>query len=114
MPDSDWIKEIDALAKKIVVSTGGQIELEQARSVAHAQLEVLRIRSMSIAVVTQILNHSGGTPAPDRKPFAGPPEDTGRTSETLGRALSALKVIDRYESRAAARRDKEVQQIYLK
>jgi hypothetical protein len=111
MPDPDWIKEIEALAKKIVDSTRGQIELGQARSVARAQLEVLRIRSMSMAVVTQILNHSGETPAPNRKPFAGPPDDTDRTSETIGRALTSLKVFDRYETRAASRRDKVIRQI---
>ena len=50
-----------------------------------------------------------------RKPFADPPEDNGPdlTSEPIRRVLSALKVLDRYESRAAARRDKIFREIIL-
>lgn len=115
LPDSDWIAKIEALAREIFDSTGGQIDFGQARSVAHAQLEVLRARSISTAVVTQILagcDHSGWTPAAD---LAVPPEVLGRepdrTAEALGQALLALKAVDRYESRAAARRDRAVQEI---
>jgi hypothetical protein len=116
LPDPDWIKKIEASAKKIVDSTGGQIGLGQARSVAHAQLEVQRTRSISTAVVRQILagcDPSGWTPAADNKPFAVAPEapDNDRKAEAVGRALSALKVLDRYESRAAARRDRVVREI---
>jgi hypothetical protein len=99
------------LAREIVDSTGGQIDLGQARSVAHAQLEVQRARSISTAVVTQILaggDHSDWTPAADR---AVPPKVPDSTAEALGQALLALKVLDRYESRAAARRDRAVQEI---
>jgi hypothetical protein len=111
--DSDWITKIEVLAREIVVSTAGQIDLEQARSVARAQLEVLRARSISTVVVKQILagcDRSGWTAAADR---AVPPDDRepDRTAEAVGHALSVLKVFDRYESRAAVRRDKAVQEI---
>jgi hypothetical protein len=71
---------------------------------------------MSITVVGQILNHCARIHAADHKPFAGPPQepDTGRTSETIGDVLFSLRLIARYESRAAGRRDKAVQQITLK
>jgi hypothetical protein len=116
--DPGWIKKIEALAKKIVDSTGDQIDLRQARSVAHAQLEVQRTRSICTAVVRQILagcDPRGWILAADNKPFAVAPEvpdkESDRTAEAIGRALSALKVLDRYESRAVARRDRVVQEI---
>jgi hypothetical protein len=113
LPDPDWITKIEALARDIVDSTSGQIDLGQARSVAHAQFEVRRVRSMSTALVKQILagcDRSGWTAAADR---AVPPDDKepDRTAEAVGHALSVLKVFDRYESRAAVRRDKAVQEI---
>ena len=115
LPDPDWIKKIEALAKKIVDSTGGQIDLGQARSVAHAQLGVLRARSISTAVVSQILagcGHSGWTPAANPAvPPEAPDREPDRAVEALGQALSALEVLDRYESRAVARRDRVVQEI---
>jgi hypothetical protein len=69
---------------------------------------------MSTALVKQILagcDPSVWTPAADNKPFAVAPEVPDRTAGTIGRALSALKVLDRYEFRAAARRDRVVQDI---
>ena len=99
LPDADWIKKIEAFAKKIVDSTGGQIGLGRARSIAHAELEVQRTRSISTALVRQIL--ADCDPSMTAK-------ETDRTAEAIGRALSALKVLDRYESRAVARRDKAV------
>jgi hypothetical protein len=113
--DADWIKKIEALAKKIVDSRGGQIDLEQARSVAHAQLEVLRARSISTAVVAQILagcDHNDWTPSADREQFAVPPEGPDQTAEPIGRALSALELLARYESHAAARRHRAIREIF--
>jgi hypothetical protein len=115
LPNSDWITKIEALACEIVDSTGGQIDLEQARSVAQTQLDVLRVHSISTAVVTQILaggDYSGWSPAADRAvPQEVPNRESDLTAVALGQALSALKVLDRYESRAAARRDRAVQEI---
>ena len=72
LPDSDWIAMVEALAREIVNSTGGQIDLGQARSVADAQLEVLKVCSISTAVVTQILagcDHSDCGPPQRTVPF---------------------------------------------
>jgi hypothetical protein len=112
--DADWITKIEALAKKIVDSRGGQIDLEQARSVAHAQLEVLRARSISTAVVTQILAGCDHTPSVDREQFAVPPEvpDKGAKRTAEGRALSAQKMLARYESHAVARRHRAIREIF--
>ena len=115
--DADGITKIEALAKKIVDSTGGQIDLEQARSVAHAQLEVERARSISTAVVTQILagcDHHGWTPSVDREQLAVPPEgpDKGAKRTAEGRALSAQKMLARYESHAVARRHRAIREIF--
>jgi hypothetical protein len=115
LPDSDWTAKVEALAREIVGSTGGQIDLGQARSVAHAQLEVLRARSINTAVVAQILagcNHSGWTPAADcAVPPKLPDGEPGRTADAPRQALFTLKVLDRYVSRAVARRDRVAQDI---
>ena len=115
--DADWITKIEALAKKIVDLSGGQIDLEQARSVAHAQLEVLRARSISTSVVTQIFagcDHSGWTTSADHKQLAVPPEvaDKGAKRTAEGLALSALKLLARYESHAVARRHRAIREIF--
>jgi hypothetical protein len=43
-----------------------------------------------------------------------PVEEPERTVEAIRRALPALLKLDRYESRAAARRDRAIRQIVLK
>ena len=53
--DAGTTAELEALAREIVVSTGGKIDLEHARSIAQAQLEVSRARSISTGMVKQML-----------------------------------------------------------
>jgi hypothetical protein len=105
----DWITNVEDLAREIVDSTGGQID--HARSIAHAQLEVLRVRSISTAVVTQILadrDHGGRTTSADRKELAvaraEPENESALTPDGINRALAALKALDRYERRAISKR----------
>jgi hypothetical protein len=96
---------------EILDTTAGQIDPIEARSIAHAHLELLRVRSIGAAIVTQILagcDHGNWTTSADRKHLAVPPtvpsEERDLTAEAIGRALSALKVVERYERRAVSKR----------
>ncbi len=111
LQDTDWITNVEELAREIVDSTDGQIDPAPARSIAYAQLEVLRVRSITTAVVARILadrEYGGRTTSADRKHLAVPPtvssEELDLTAEAIGRALSALKVLERYERRAVSKR----------
>ena len=119
LSDADWIANVEELAREIVDSTGGQIDLGQARSIAHAQLEVFRVRSISTAVVTQIFadcDHSDWTTSADRKVSAVARAVTEKecalTAEAISRALAALNALDRYERRAISKRGRAVK-LYL-
>jgi hypothetical protein len=115
LPNSEWMAKLAALAREIVDSTGGQINIDQARAIAQAQLEVCRVRSISTAVVTQILasgEHSGRSHAADRagqRPLLE--SEPERRAEASGPRFSILKVLDRYQSRAVARRERLVKGI---
>ncbi len=114
-PDSDWLIRLEALAREIVDSTSGQINIEQARAIAHAELEVYRVRSISTAVVTQIFasdEPSHRSTAADRggqRPL--PRSELERRADAAGQKFSVLKVLERYQSRAVARRDGLVREI---
>ena len=92
-------------AREIVESTGGRVDLSHARSIAQAQQEVLRARSISTALVTKALaSHvHGGTVAPS---FSGSLDADG--AEAIERAVPLIRVLDRYEHRALARRDRAI------
>src|SRR5258705_1874356 len=96
--DPDGIAKAEELAREIVDSTGGQIDLGHARSIAYAQFEVLRVRSISTAVVAQILadcDYGGRTTSSDRNHLAlaptVPPKDTHLAGATIKRALATVK-----------------------
>jgi hypothetical protein len=91
--DPDRIANVEKLAREIVDSMAGQIDLGHARRIAHAQLEVLRARTMRTAVAAKI---------PDGT------NDFELTAETLNLTLSALKMFDRYECRAISKRNRAV------
>src|SRR5438067_2042428 len=98
--DAGTTAELEALAREIVVSTGGKIDLEHARSIAQAQLELLRIRSMNTGMVKRMLagcDDNGWTGSAEREPVADPsalPQTAVEcTAEAIRRALPALKLL---------------------
>jgi hypothetical protein len=111
--DASWIKKVEILASEIVDSTAGLFDFAQACSVAHAELEVQRVRATITATIAQ--SFAGGDHEDRRtalvisKKAAAPlpvPEDgTDRMAEAIRRAVPILRVLDRYERRAIARRD---------
>src|SRR6516164_9595337 len=53
--DAEWFARIEELAQEIANSMNGEISLSRARSIAEAECEVRRVRSMKTAVIRQIL-----------------------------------------------------------
>jgi len=104
--DPNWIAAVERLAKKIVDSTGGKIDLVRARAIAEAQQELIRARSISSAVIEKIWPadeiDDGGKFLPSGS--SSPGKEVERSIE-----LSvSLRVLDRYEHRALARRNREI------
>jgi hypothetical protein len=117
------------LARKIAGADGDAMILEQARSVAQAQLDLTQIRRMRASLI-QRMAEFGVLDTPD--PLATfrdikrilesidrglpwdlsvppapslPSSEPDRTAEAMRRALPELLKLDRYERSAAARRD---------
>jgi hypothetical protein len=123
-------EQVERLARKIAGADGDAMILEQARSVAQAQLELIQIRRMRASLI-QRMAEFGVLDTPDLLGTSGnmkrilksivsglpcnlsvPPEpsmpssEPDRTAEAIRRALPELLKLDRYERSAAARRDK--------
>jgi hypothetical protein len=137
VPNATLASQIEKLARKIAGNTRDEIVLELARDAAYAEIELARVRRVKVALIERaaalaaletprlfnsaqeairFLNSvvQGKTPAmpnPVDCSATMPTEEVDRTAEAIRRALPELVKLDRYESRAAARRDKVVRQI---
>ena len=93
-------------AREIVDSTRGRTDLSHARSIAQAQQDLLRARSISTALVAKALaSHVGGgaiSSSSDRST-----QEADKAS-AVDLAVPLLRVLDRYERRALARRDRAI------
>jgi hypothetical protein len=131
-------KQLEKLAREIARDAGGgdtedATILEHARAVAHAELDLARVRRAKIAVIERVRAFGDLDPpeafrsvsqirrlfnALDRGIFIVPqPVDPSATmpsqepeqsAEAIRRALPELLKLDRYERRASARRDQAV------
>ena len=118
-------KRLDALARKIAGNSKNEIILEHARDAAEAELELERVRQVKVALIERV-SALGSLDAPQVFGSAAqgirylksdptmPTEEPERTAEAVRRALPELAKLDRYESRAAARRDRTIRQIVKK
>jgi hypothetical protein len=104
--DSDWTAKVEQQAREIVDSTLGKIDFSHARSIAQAQQEVLRARSISTAVVKKVLAAHVGGGAASSSSERSPQDNVGAGAIEL--AVPLLRVLDRYEHRALARRNKAI------
>src|SRR3954447_11254337 len=124
---------VERLAREIAESTDDAMLLQYARDAAYAEIDLARVRRIKVALiqrvsavgtldgplfenvrgVRKILDMLARGELPHRiDPLATmPPGELERTAEALRRALPELIKLDRYESRAAARRDKALRQI---
>src|SRR6266446_955405 len=110
-----FAKQLDKLARKIAGNTDDAITLERAREIAQAELDLARVRRAKVALIER--PSAFGEPF-DRgrlivpKPIDAlatmPSQEPNRSAEAIRRVLPELRKLDRYERRAAARRDQAV------
>jgi hypothetical protein len=123
-----FAKQLNKLARKIAGDTKDAITLERARAVAHAELDLARVRRAKVALierasafgeldpprltVTQVIRllnaFERGRPIPQPIDALAtmPSQEPGRSAEAVRRALPDLRKLERYERRSAARRDR--------
>jgi hypothetical protein len=116
-------KRIERLARKIAGHTTDAIILEGARGAAQAEFDIAHVRQVKLAVIQhmQAIGECDAPPsslttrqtrmstAPAEAEATMPPTEQECLAEAVQRALPELLVLDRYECRAMARRDRSVQ-----
>jgi hypothetical protein len=88
-----FAKELDRLVREIAGDTKNAIVLVRARTVAEAELDLARVRRAKVAFI-------------ERASAFGEPD--ARSADGVRRVLPELRKLNRYERRAAARRDRAV------
>ena len=123
-------RQLDKLVRKIAGNTEDAILLERARALAQAELDLARVRRAKVALierasafgeldpprltVTQVIRllnaFERGRPIPQPIDALAtmPSQEPDRSAEAVRRVLPELRKLDRYERRAAARRDRAV------
>jgi len=132
-------KRLDVLARKIAGNSKNEFIHQHAREAAQAELDLARVRQVKVALIERVsalgsldapqvfdsaaqgirflkMILSGKSPPamPQQRidPSATmPTEEPERTAEAVRRALPDLAKLDRYESRAVARRDRAIGQM---
>jgi hypothetical protein len=128
--------QLDKLARKIAGNAINAITLERAREIAQAELDLARVRRAKVALIERtrafaatdraqvsVSRADGDLKATSERGSATmseptdcapmmPPQDSeqdpNRSAEAIRRVLPELRKLDRYERRAAARRDRAV------
>jgi len=122
-------KQLDTLVRKIAGDSEDAILLERARAIAHAELDLARVRRAKVALierasafgefdppqltVTQIVRILRAFDRGDSLIVSTmPSQEPDRSAEAIRRVLPDLRKLDRYERRAAAQRDRAVRGSY--
>jgi hypothetical protein len=125
-------KQLDNLARKIALETA--TTLERARAVAEAELDLARVRRAKVSLIERVWTFGDldsaspfSSPAqairllkalgrdrvarsePIDRSASMPSAEPDRLAEAIRRVLPQLVKLERYERRAAARRDRAVQ-----
>ena len=126
-----FAKQLDTLVRKIAGASNDAIVLERARAIAQADLELTQVRRAKVALIERgsefgeldppgptvsqmirLLNAFQRGRLIDPKPIDAsatmPPQEPDRSAEAIRRVLPELCKLERYERRAAARRDRAV------
>ena len=125
-------KQLDKLVRKIAGNTENPILLERARALAQAELDLARVRRAKVALIerasafgelgppqpfgtaAQLIRairalergRMNCLPEPIDASATMPSQGADRSAEAVRRVLPELRKLDRYERRAAARRDR--------
>jgi hypothetical protein len=130
-------KHLEELAQRIAGDTESAIKFACARTAAEAELDVARVRRAKVALIERVarLGHidppeacsktrrlglypkSGGLAGascpfkPIEPPDPMPLQEPERSAEAIRRSLPELLKLDRYEHRAASRRDRAIREL---
>ena len=124
----EFAKQLDKLARQIAGDTEDPILLERARAIAQSELDLARVRRAKLALIERAfafgeldpprltvaqmiraLNaFNRGVPKPIDVLAPVLSQEPDRSAEAVRRILPELCKLDRYERRAAARRDRAV------
>jgi len=99
-----FAKQLDNLVREIAGDTEDAIMLERARAAAQAELDLALIRRAKVALIERA--SALGELDQGRASLPEPSQEPDRSIEAIRRALPELRKLDRYERRAAARRDR--------
>jgi hypothetical protein len=124
-----FAKQLDSFARKIAIETA-----KRARAVAEAELDLARVRRAKLSLIERVWTFGDlesanlfSSPAeairllkalerdrvarsePIDPPASMPSAEPDRLAEAIRRSLPELVKLDRYERRAAARRDRAAQ-----
>jgi hypothetical protein len=127
-----FAKQLDSLARKIALET--ETDLKRARAVAEAELDLARVRRAKVSLIERVWTFGDlesaslfSSPAeairllkalerdgvarsePIDRSASMPSAEPDRVAEAIRRVLPEIVKLDRYERRAAARRDRAVQ-----
>jgi hypothetical protein len=143
MPGADFTRAAELLARQIAGSAADSMTFAVARDLADAMLELARVRRAKVALiagvaafgrpdapkifaskrdeVVWVAQHFLGARLRKSPPkFAAddlpdmPTEEPQRTAEAVRRALPALLKLQRFEARAAARRDQAIRTLVIR
>src|SRR5262249_24959985 len=125
-----FAKQLDRLVREIVGNTKDAVILERGRAVAQAEFEIAQGRRAKVALIERasafgqrdpprvfstvsqfirLFNFlDRGQVASFPEPVLMPSQEPYRSAEAIRRVLSELRKLDRYERRAAGRRDQAV------
>jgi hypothetical protein len=126
-----YAKQLETLVRKIAGDTKDAVKLERARTIAQAELELARVRRAKVALIERASAFGELDPSRltvsqmkairllsafqagrfiDPKPIDAsatmPSQEPDRSAEAIRRVLPELCKLERYERRAAARRDR--------
>ena len=126
-----FAKQLDKLVREIAGDTKDAIMLERARAIAQAELDLAQVRRVKVALierasafgeldpptltVIQMIRFLNAfdrgrpiVPKPIDSSATMPSQEPYRSAEAVRRVLPELRKLDRYEHRAAVRRDRAV------
>ena len=127
-----FAKQLDTLVRKIAGDSEDAIVLERACAIAQAELDLARVRRAKLALierasafgeldppqltVAQLIRIANAfdrgkltiVPKPIDALVTMPSQEPDRSAEAIRRVLPELRKLERYERRAAARRDRAI------
>ncbi|MFZ0526973.1 MAG: hypothetical protein WBF24_17735 [Xanthobacteraceae bacterium] len=100
--DADLLARIEIVARELVGVEDDPVSLELARTIARTQLDLEQIYRLKISLIETIASSMA---------MAGMPSEMPLDSAAMLRAMPHLININRYERRAAGRRDRAVREL---